>query len=304
MAEILPHAYGRRLTRASAALVERLASTERPIVTPHELFLEIRQLYAFGTKLYLRSKLPNLNDYNRIRRNLSRGNIISPDHDYHHRAYRILSNGDLPADDICCLVDPFCYISHLSAMQRYGLTNRRPRALHLCRPDRRTSKELARERMLSAYEGELPNSSDEYISLAIVSHPSNVRGRQISVIDTKYYGNSVQIRGSHARIATIGQTFLETLQNPSLCGGMPHVLNVWKENAKKYLKEIISTVDECETKIVRVRAGYILDELLGNNHPSIDGWLAVAQRGSSRLLDPEKPYAPNYSEKWKISLNA
>ncbi len=304
MPEMQPHPYSRRLTRASAALAERLASTERPIVTPHELFLEIRHLYAIGTKLYLRSKFPNLNDYNRIRRNLSRGNFISPDHDYHHRAYRILSNGDLPADDICCLVDPFCYISHLSAMQRYGLTNRRPRALHLCRPDRRASKELARERMLSAYEGELPNSSDEYISLAIISHPSNVRGRQISVIDTKYYGNSVQIRGSHARIATIGQTFLETLQNPSLCGGMSHVLNVWKENAKKYLKEIISTVDECETKIVRVRAGYILDELLGNNHPSIDGWLAVAQRGSSRLLDPEKPYAPNYSEKWKISLNA
>lgn len=303
MSEISPYLYGRRLTRASAALAERLASTERPIVTPYELFLEIWHLYASGTKLYLRSKIPNLNDYNRIRRNLSRRKIISPDPDYHHRAYRILSNGDLPADDICCLVDPFCYISHLSAMQRYGLTNRRPRALHLCRPDRQAAKKLARERMLSAYEDELPKSSDDYISLVIVSHPSNVRGRQISVFDTKNYSKSVQIRGAHARIATIGQTFLETLQNPRLCGGMPHVLNVWKEHAGKYLEEIISAVDECDTKIVRVRAGYILDELLGKNHPSIDRWLAVAQRGSSRLLNPEKPYVPNYSEKWMISLN-
>lgn len=85
---------------------------------------------------------------------------------------------------------------------------------------------------------------------------------------------------------------------------MPHVLNVWKKYAEKYLEEIISTVDECDTKIVKVRAGYILDELIGNNHPDIDKWLAAAQRGSSRLLDPEKPFASKYSEKWMISLNA
>ena len=81
------------------------------------------------------------------------------------------------------------------------------------------------------------------------------------------------------------------------------MLNVWKKHAGKYLKEIISTIDECDTKIVRIRAGYVLDELLGNNHPSIDKWLKVAQRGGSRLLDPEKPYTPSYSEKWMISLN-
>lgn len=302
--EISPRLYGERLTRVGAALAERLASTERPLVTPYDLFLEIRRVYASGAKLYLRSKTPDTSDFDRIRRNLSRCNIINPDSDYHFRAHRILSNSDLPADDICCLVDPICYISHLSAMQRYGLTNRRPKALHLCRPDRKTVKELVQKLMLENYENKLPASSDDYISLTIVAHPSIVRGRRISVFETKHYGKSVQIRGAHARIATIEQTFLETLQKPKLCGGMPHVLNVWKKYAEKYLEEIISTVDECDTKIVKVRAGYILDELIGNNHPDIDKWLAAAQRGSSRLLDPEKPFASKYSEKWMISLNA
>lgn len=303
MSEISPHLYGRRLTRAGAVLAERLTSIGKPVITPYELFLEIRRLYTSETKLYLRSKTPDQNDYTRIRRNLSRSKIISPDPDYHHRAYRILSNGDLPADDICCLIDPFCYISHLSAMQRYGMTNRRPKALHLCRPDRKIAKELAQKQMSADYKSELPKKSNDYISLAIVSHPSNVRGRQISVFDTKHYIKPVQIRGTHTRIATIGQTFLETLQKPGLCGGMPHVLDVWKEHAGKYLEEIISAVDNCDVKIIRVRAGYILDDLLGNKHPGIDRWLADAQRGSSRLLDPEKPYAPNYSEKWMVSLN-
>lgn len=303
MSEIIPHLYDGHLTKIGASVTERLASTERPVVTPYELFLQIWRIYASGTKLYLRSKTPNIDDYSRIRRNLSRCKIINPDPDYHHRAYRILSNGDLPADDICCLVDPFCHISHLSAMQRYGLTNRRPKALHLCRADREASKRLARKLMLADYENGLPESSDNYISLATVSHPSNVRGRKISVFDTKHYGKSVQIRGAYARVATIGQTFLETLQKPGLCGGMPHVLDVWKEHAEKYLEEIISAIDESDMKIVKVRAGYILDELLGNNHPGIDRWLAVAQRGSSRLLDPEKQYAPKFSEKWMVSLN-
>ena len=107
----------------------------------------------------------------------------------------------------------------------------------------------------------------------------------------------------YGRVATHGQIFLDMVVRPSWCGGISNVLKVWRRKANDYLDEIIDAVNEHEAKLPKVRAGYIFDEVLGVTDERVLDWRKFAQRGSSQKLDPEKPYAPIYSENWMLSLN-
>ena len=211
----------------------------------------------------------------------------------------MLPVSDLPAEDIVCLVDPTCYVSHLSAMQRWGLTDRMPRALALTRPDRKAAAAALR-----AYMNETINEEENNpFPLTLVHHPSRVRRRNVTMYESQAAGAFMTNRGTDIRLSTVGQTFLDMLQRPDLCGGMSHVLDVWEEHASTFLHEIASAIDQTTKAIIKSRAGYILEERLGLNHPCIERWKALGQRGGSRKLDPTCDFAPTFSETWMISLN-
>lgn len=292
------------LTRLGQAAVQRLEESRAPIVTPYQFFQILRQIYATGEKLYLRNAVPTHADLRKVTSNLLGANKLAHDPDYGRRAYRILSNSDSDAEDICCLVDPFCHISHLSALQRYGLTDRRPEALHLTTPASDTARALIHTSVLKNY-GPEAEAQDHKTVLKPVStkHPEKVRNRKLHVLSTRHLGHAQPLRGSFARITTIGQTFADTIEEPSLCGGMPHILDIWREHAPLYLEEIIAAINHTKTAITKVRAGYILDEMLGFVDIRIEAWRSLARRGGSQVLDPAKPFAPTYSEKWMLSIN-
>ena len=148
------------------------------------------------------------------------------------------------------------------------------------------------------YEGET-----NPFQLKIVGHPARIRRRVIRIYESKAAGAFLKNRGTEARLSTIGQTFLDTLQRPDLCGGMSHILNIWEEHAETYLNEIVAAVNTAASGLVKSRAGYILEERLGLRHSGIEHWKRFGQRGSSRKLDPAKAFASNFSETWMISLN-
>jgi len=142
--------------------------------------------------------------------------------------------------------------------------------------------------------------------LTLIDHPASVRRRPIRVYQSKAAGacRKSYSYGFESFLATTGQTFLDMLQEPRLCGGMAHVLDVWEEYAQTYLDDIVAAVDQTPSGIVKCRAGYILEEHLGLRRPEIGRWKECAQRGGSRRLDPGRAYAPPFSETWEISLNA
>ncbi len=292
-----------KLTRLAAALVDFLEAGNTPVYTDYSLFLIVRDLYKNPEGLYLRGKTASVENYRRTRNLLLEAKKITQDEDY-PGVYRVLSKNDLAADEVTCLLDPFCYISHLSAMQRYGLTDRRPEALHLNIPAIDILKVMIKAKTEQDYGLELKDlPQNEIHRLTIVHHPTQVRKRHVDVFATKNYGRHIRVKGSYSRVSTIGQTFLDMVAEPQKCGGMAHVLDIWQEHAKTYLSDVIAAVENAPKQIHKVRAGYILDEVLKVQKPEIQKWVNFAQRGSSSLLDPTKPFINIFSEKWMISIN-
>ncbi|MBK5956688.1 hypothetical protein CCR97_00350 [Rhodoplanes elegans] len=273
------------------------------MVTPYSLFLLIWRLYKagefHGEPVSKRAERPDEASFNYFRRQLLKDRYLRPDQDFEKAVYRVSDVPDGTAEEITALVNPFCYLSHLSAMQRYGLTTRAPEALTLSVP-----WAVDREQKESEDFG-APASPDEFrVRLFEAPLPKKVRGRLVSLHSTKRTPVVKPIRGSAARIASVGETFVQMLDRPELCGGMAHIVAVWDEHARTYAEDIISAVDRATEKIIKVRAGYLLQERLGIGDPRVEAWSQFAQRGGSRRLDPSRPYVNRYSEKWMISLNA
>ncbi len=304
MVKIICH---RKSTRAGRHLAQLLENYGKPVLQPFEFFALILRLYQDAPikKLYLRKRGPDRDDYHRFKMMLYHMDVVRNDQDYGKRALRVLPISDCPAEEIVCLVDPTCYVSHLSAMQRWGLTNRSPMTLMLTRPERgnwRSRLRAYRQKILD--EQKILNEDHTGIyPLHVIEHPKRVRGQSIQMYTTKSPGTSLINRGTDMRVSTIGQTFLDMLQKPDLCGGMSHVLEVWEEHVATYLNQIVPTIDATSGALIKSRAGYIFQEYLGLEHPDIEKWEIFSQRGGSRKLDPSKEFAPTYSEKWMISIN-
>lgn len=287
------------------ALAKILADRDEPIVTEYDFYVLsaglVRKGELAGEKI---KRLPTRWDVARSRgalRSLEKKQVVIPDRDFRSGVYRITQATSAgTAEDACCLVDPFCYVSHLSAMQRYGLTERAPEALHLTTPSRPIWNRLRDEKMGREL---LADMGVAYPQLIRIGFRPNVRRRPVMLHESSHPARPLGVRGGYTRISSIGRTFVDMLSEPRLCGGMHHILDIWENEAGAWLDQIIDEVDAVEAKIIKMRAGYILSERMGIDDPRILEWSRFAQRGGSRKLDPDTAYAPVFSEKWMISLN-
>jgi hypothetical protein len=209
--------------------------------------------------------------------------------------------------DLVCGLDPFCYISHLSAMEYHGLTDRFSKTIFATTVPAPQWKVRATDKMKKELGDELLAAYLEAGFTPLVRHViTNLSKNPVSMLTTKFadQGSYVAPSDRPIRISSIGRTFVDMLRKPDLCGGMKHVIDVYREHANVYLPLIVSEVDRHGDKIEKVRAGYILEERCGiRNNSTIASWVQFAQRGGSRRLDPSEEYWPTFSEKWCISIN-
>jgi len=285
-----------------AGIEAALQARNQPVITALDLHRLAQALFLArrwrGEPL---QRLPQAWDERRtatLISHLIRSDALSADRDFAPGVYRVLEiEAPETAEQLACLVDPFCYVSYRSALHMHRLIGERPSPLHLSTPEAKLWK--ARHAELMA--GLEPDAEGLGPSYGRISIGGKIRRRAVLLHETSTPTPVVEI--DQARVSAIGPTFVDTLTEPGRCGGMAAVLKVWNRHARQHAPEIVEALDRSASKMVKVRAGYIFTERLAIETPAIAAWQAFAQRGGSRRLDPEQPYAPTFSERWMISLN-
>lgn len=293
------------------ALALEIGRLNQPVVTGYHLGRMVFQLYQAktykGEKLsHIRKDYPDRQDYHRLVEKLLRAGVLQERKPaLNPEVFMVLGTGRPLSGEVACCVDPFAYISHMSAMEWHGLTDRIPKILFISSPAPPNWKRFAVEKMQKDLGSRESYAAYRDSNLPLLRRLSLTKiGREtVHRHASLHPGAFTIIRDRSLRVATIGRTFLDMIREPDLCGGMHHVLNVYQEHAGQYIQLVVDDIDRHGTKIEKVRAGYILEERLGLSHEAISKWEKFAQRGGSRKLYARNEYSPRFSEKWRLSLN-
>ena len=269
---------------------------KRPVVTAYELGLMTATQAQEGVDL------PSL--YKEVLRSLSSSGLISPAKEFKTGTVFHLFGRNKPLPmEVACSIDPFAYVSHLSAMEYHGLTDRFPKILYLSTPPDKEWRELAAARMAK----DLKEIQEDYRKAKLPALQfqklDRIEGVSVELVRRSHRGAFKTIQSPSIRVAMLGRTFFDMLREPELCGGMLHVVDTYRDYAGRYIKLIIDEVDKHGRPIEQARAGYLLEEVCELSSPLIDAWAIKAQRGGSRKLDPQAEYAPHFSERWALSIN-
>jgi predicted transcriptional regulator of viral defense system len=285
-----------------------LGEITEPVITRYRLGLLLHALYANrqfqGEPLDgLTRKLPTRADFEFHLHELEHMGILKDHPNFPGKAFRLLGRKEENGEDVACTIDPFCYLSHLSAMTHHGLTNRLPVKLFVSSPAPSQWKAEAESRMRKDLGADYEAYHESGMPRLSRIKFTKIGRMDVHCFEASHRGAYINIRGRTLRVSSIGRTFLDMLRNPELCGGMRHVVEVFEAHAAIYLQLITEEVDRNGKPIDKVRAGYLLDEKLGLGNDMIGAWAAFAQRGGSRKLDASGPYVPVWSPKWCLSLN-
>lgn len=219
------------------------------------------------------------------------------------KAFALFGHAGAKASEVLCSVDPFVYVSHLSAMEYHGLTDKFPQILYATRPrlgEWRRRADAKMQRDLGG--GFLRYKSLRLPRLAPLSL-ERIGNTAVSLRERTHLGAFKQVMGSPLRVATVGRVFLDMLREPRLCGGIEHVLDVYRKEARQYLRLIVDEVGRHGEAIDKVRAGYVLEVVCGLPSESFKEWKGLSQRGGSRKLDPDAEYSSTFSSQWQLSIN-
>lgn len=186
-------------------------------------------------------------------------------------------------------------------MEWHGITDRMPHTVDAttCMPAH------YRELVAKQIQKDFPDIQSSYqLTVPRVTKIPSFDNKKFQLHQSRTYKQPKEIVDSGGvRVASLGETFLDMLKKPGLCGGFEHVSDVFEEYAEENLALIVRSIDQKGNGMDKARAGYLLEEKFGLSHKTINQWKSTVQRGGSRKLVPENDYKDVYSETWCISIN-
>jgi predicted transcriptional regulator of viral defense system len=290
------------------ALAAKLASSyQQPALTSYQLAKALFELYRDktfrGIPLRITKDRPSNAELNRAKEALIRNGLIEAPRGFPPGVFRYMPHSLKNIEEIVCCADQFAFISHLSAMEFHGLTDRLPMTIFITTLPYPEWKASALEFMKADLADNWNSYKESRLPQIMRPKLEKIERKQVHVTTSATSGAYINVRGSVTRVASIGRTFLDMLRKPDLCGGMNHVIDVYTARAGDYLDLVTSEISQHGNKIEHARAGFILENYCHISDPRIDTWTKDVQRGGSRKLDSSAEYMPHFSERWGISIN-
>jgi len=291
------------------AVVRALHHYKAPVLTDYALGTLVFNLIIAGKvedqQLRIRLHEPESRHYAQAIKFLVNTEIVTRRKEFpKDTVFNIVGQDRSDPLEVFCAVDPFGFLSHLTAMEYHGLTDRFSNTIYATTPGPREWREGAQQRMRS----DLGGKPDAYIAAEFprlrVLDFSEIEKRPVRISMSKNAGAFVVLQQGAVRVSSVGRTFLDMLRAPDRCGGIHHVLAAFEKHASMRRRLILDEFERNGNHIDKVRAGYVLEEICGIRDPMIEAWQAQSvQRGGSRKLDPSAPYSSDFSERWCLSLN-
>lgn len=197
-------------------------------------------------------------------------------------------------------------LAYSSAMTLHRLTDQRFRTLHLL-----VKKSSRGARPLDTASVDWERISPD--AFPVPRRLERIGNRFVEYHTTKpewFFGmETLRPEGFAMTVTDLERTLIDGLRSPKHCGGLGEVFRAWVRAEGLFdLDRLILYADKFGSNIVYQRLGFVL-ETLGVRDKRVDAWKhAHAQRGGSRVLDPEGSYtqeggAPYFHPEWKLSIN-
>lgn len=295
-------------TPIASALALELNKLRTPVILMHDVARVAWALYKKkeheGSQLQVQRPSLEKSAFRRVVRALQYAGTLQPVAGFSHESVASLIGRDTSdRNAVACTLDPFCFLSHLSAMEFHGLTDRFPEVLYVSSPGRKEWGEQAQARMQKDLGPDWEAFKAAGLPLLRRIEITRINRKPVHRYSSTHLGAFRTIKDSPVRVATLGRTFLDMLRAPELCGSMQHVIAAYRQHASGFRRLIIDELEQHGTSIEKARAGFLLEEVCKITDSRLDVWAAQAVRGGSRKLDASAEYAPAFSERWALSVN-